>query len=158
MHLDWSFDVVVRPWWKYFRNLCCTGKQGVEQKGQDHRAWLYSFLLRFFSFFFFYLHKYANRGEQYGPIKSHWWWWWVFFFFFHDWGICFPLRWHQVSIINKVVMDWQVLGLKHDSVNRPVGWFLGLLIGSSIATVSGVRQFTGHSFVKHLNGAMLLIE
>lgn len=48
-----------------------------------------------------------------------------------------------MSIINREVMDWQILRLKLDSVNKPVGRFLGLLVGSSAGTVSGIWQFTG---------------
>lgn len=124
-------------------NLRCMGKQWVEETGQGQWACLYSFLLHYF----FSSTQIQKQRWAKWPLSAIGNDWSLFFFFFHEWDVFvlffFPLRWRQVSIINREVMDWQVLGLKHDSVYKPVGWFLGLLIGSSSGTISGLWQFTG---------------
>lgn len=36
MHLDLSFNSVMRPCWKYFRNRRCMGKRGGRGEGTEH--------------------------------------------------------------------------------------------------------------------------
>lgn len=151
MHLDLSFNSVVRPRWKYLRNLRCMGKRGVKEKEQGQSA--YHIPSCCSNHFFLYTNtetKVSKMALLSATGNDR-------IYFLLPWmGLFFPLRWRQVSIINREIMDWQVLGLKHDSVNEPVGWFVGRFISWNHQWGLAV-YWPVDSFAKQLIGAVLLV-